>query len=200
MWKSMVLVFIKTSNEIPISRCFPVEENSPVVAALFMTCFASRKGGLLNIGTSSKLSSRGQSIGVRTENSGAKKLGVTMMRLIRHLAGLGLLMTMTAVSAAATPKTDIIEIVTLKIKPGVSVEAFQKIDAAVGSQHVAKQPGFISRESASSGENEWLVIVHWRSTKDADASMASFASAPAAKEFIDSIDSSTMVMKRYTQR
>jgi hypothetical protein len=37
------------------------------------------------------------------------------------------------------------------------------------------------------------------SAKDADASMASFASAPAAKDFMSNIDASTLAMTRYTQ-
>jgi len=44
---------------------------------------------------------------------------------------------------------------------------------------------------------EWLVIVHWRSAKDADASMASVEKAPAAAPFMSKIEASTMSMKRY---
>jgi hypothetical protein len=81
----------------------------------------------------------------------------------------------------------------------VSYADFAPIDKAVETQHVSKQPGFISRESAAGENGEWLVIVHWRSTKDADASMASFASAPAAQAFMAKIDASSLAMKRYSQ-
>lgn len=64
-------------------------------------------------------------------------------------------------------------------------------------EHVAKQPGFVSRESAHGADGEWLAIVHWRSTKDADASMASFEKAPAAAPFMSKIGASTMSMKRF---
>jgi heme-degrading monooxygenase HmoA len=87
--------------------------------------------------------------------------------------------------------------VTLTLKPGVTTEKFRPIDAAVGSQHVARQPGFISRESAAGDNGTWLVVVHWRSLRDADASMATFETAPAARAFMDNIDASSMVMKRY---
>ncbi|MCR6479526.1 antibiotic biosynthesis monooxygenase [Variovorax sp. ZS18.2.2] len=99
----------------------------------------------------------------------------------------------------ASSEPQVIEVVTLKVKAGVSLEAFREIDAAVGREHVAQQPGFISRESASSGESDWLVIVHWRSAEDADASMASFGNAAAAKPFMDSIDATSMHMKRYVR-
>lgn len=95
--------------------------------------------------------------------------------------------------------SDVVEVVTLKLKNGVSYADFAPIDKAVETQHVSKQPGFISRKSAAGQNGEWLVVIHWRSAKDADASMASFASAPAAKDFMANIDASTLAMKRYTQ-
>jgi hypothetical protein len=66
---------------------------------------------------------------------------------------------------------------------------------------VATRPettGFISRKSAAGDNGEWLVVVHWRSVADADASMASFPSAPATAQSMAKIDDSTMSMKRYT--
>lgn len=116
-------------------------------------------------------------------------------------AGLALMV----LSGCGSPEQDldmssgaaIIEVVTLKLKDGVTYAAFAPIDKAVETEHVSKQPGFISRESASGEDGEWLVIVHWRSEEEADASMASFAAAPAAEDFMSMIDPSTMVMKRY---
>jgi len=43
----------------------------------------------------------------------------------------------------------------------------------VEREHVARQAGFVSRESAHGEAGEWLVIVHWRSVKDAEASTMS---------------------------
>lgn len=93
----------------------------------------------------------------------------------------------------------VIEIAHFRLKEGVSLEEFRPLDKAVESQHVSKQPGFISRESAVADDGEWLVIVRWRSVADADASMSSFANAPTAGEFMSKIDASTMTMKRYTR-
>ena len=91
----------------------------------------------------------------------------------------------------------VIEIVKFKLAPGITATVFQPVDRAVKVHHVSKQPGFISRESATNEIGEWLVIVHWKSVKDAEASMASFSSAPAAQTFMSMIDASTMTMQRY---
>jgi len=91
----------------------------------------------------------------------------------------------------------VIEVVTLTIKDGISVEHFSALDKAVEREHVARQPGFISRESAPGENATWLVIVHWASVADADASMASFASAPSTAAFMAAIQPDTMAMTRY---
>lgn len=98
---------------------------------------------------------------------------------------------------AAGQGVNVIEVVTFNLKSGVAAAEFAPIDKAVEREHVAKQPGFVSRESAQGADGEWLVIVHWRSAKDADASMASFEKAPAAALFMSKIEASTMRMKRY---
>jgi hypothetical protein len=99
--------------------------------------------------------------------------------------------------ALAGQRGDVVEVVTFKLKAGVSAAEFAPVDKAVGREHVAKQPGFVSRESAHGADGEWLVIVHWRSVKDADASMASFENAPAAAPFMAKIEAPTMSMKRF---
>lgn len=105
----------------------------------------------------------------------------------------------TARAETTMPQNEpVIEVVTLKLKEGVSFSTFAPIDKAVEIQHVSQQPGFISRQSAGGDNGEWLVIVHWDSTRNAEASMSTFMQAPAAKIFMDHIDASTMVMKRYT--
>ena len=120
------------------------------------------------------------------------------MKLWKFVLG-GVLTAMFSIQPAAAGggASDVIEIVTFKLKPGVSAAEFRPVDKAVEREHVSKQPGFVSRESASGADGEWLVIVHWRSEKDAEASMASFSKAPAAAQFMSKINASTMSMKRY---
>lgn len=100
-------------------------------------------------------------------------------------------------AGAAAPAAKVIEVVTFKLKPGVTAAQFRLVDQEVEAQHVSKQPGFVSRESAAGEDSEWLVIVHWRSAADANASMASFEKAPAAARFMASLDASTMRMRRF---
>ena len=90
----------------------------------------------------------------------------------------------------------VIEIVTMSLAEGVSAEEFEPVDKAIEDEHVSKQPGFVSRQAAFS-EGKWAVVMNWESAEAAQASMDSFASAPAAEKFMSMIDATTMSMTRY---
>jgi len=94
----------------------------------------------------------------------------------------------------------VVEVVTFKLKPGVTLDEFRALDEAVERQYAMQQPGFVAREAAAGDHGEWLVIVHWRSAQDPDASMAGFANAPVAAPFMARIDSRSFSMKRYARR
>ncbi|GAL25185.1 hypothetical protein JCM19239_5075 [Vibrio variabilis] len=115
---------------------------------------------------------------------------------MKQITMLGLL---TASLFSVSANAEVIEIATFKLNEGVSVEEFAPLDKAVEMQHVSQQPGFISREAAHGENGEWLVVVHWETIEDADASMNSFMTAEAAKEFMSHLDANTMSMKRYTK-
>jgi hypothetical protein len=110
------------------------------------------------------------------------------------LAGMAL---QTAVQAK--PHAPVIEVVTLKLKPGVTAVQFDPVDRDVQTQYMVKRPGFLSRESAPGSDNNWLVIVHWRSLADAEASVKSFPTAPAAAKFMSLMVPNSMVMTRYSR-
>ena len=93
--------------------------------------------------------------------------------------------------------SEIIELATFRLKAGVTEEQFLAEDSNVEKDHIVKQPGFISRETARGEDGECLVVVHWRSAADADASMNSFSSAPGASAYMSLMDSATLKMKRY---
>lgn len=114
------------------------------------------------------------------------------------VAALAATASANAVTKEASKVAAVIEIVRFKLAAGISPQAFLALDQAVAREHVAKQAGFVRRESASTSEGEWLVIVHWASAAAADASMASFATAPAAAAFMKGLDASTMSMQRFT--
>ena len=100
-------------------------------------------------------------------------------------------------SAEAANAAVVIEVATFQLKQGVTPAEFAVVDNAMEREYIAKQPGFVSRESAAGPNNEWLVIVHWKSLKDADASMASFEKASPTAAFMAKLDAATMSMKRY---
>ncbi|GAL31568.1 hypothetical protein JCM19240_4999 [Vibrio maritimus] len=106
---------------------------------------------------------------------------------------------LTASLFSITAQAEVIEIATFKLNDGVTVEEFTPLDKAVEMQHVSQQPGFISREAAHGDNGEWLVVVHWETIEDAEASMNSFMTAEAAKEFMSHLDANTMSMKRYSK-
>lgn len=103
-----------------------------------------------------------------------------------------------AVSRPAS-SAPVIEVVTLKLKPAVTPEQFSKVDREVQDQYIAKRSGFLSRESAPGSNHDWLVIVHWRSVADAEASMKSYATAPASARFMSMIVPNSMLMTRYSR-
>ncbi|MGI9505834.1 MAG: antibiotic biosynthesis monooxygenase family protein, partial [Geminicoccaceae bacterium] len=98
--------------------------------------------------------------------------------------------------AAMAQEKGVIEIVTMNLAEGAKAGAFEPVDKAIEDEHVSKQPGFISRQAAFS-DGKWAVVVNWESAEAAQASMDSFASAPAAEKFMSMIDVSTMSMTRY---
>lgn len=122
---------------------------------------------------------------------------MSIPKMILAISGLALAVVAGSASAQKLAAKPVIEVVTLQLKPGVTPEQFAPIDKAVEVQHVSRQPGFLSRESAPGTDGKWLVIVHWRSIADADGSMKTFANAPAAAQFMQMIVPDSMVMTRY---
>jgi hypothetical protein len=104
---------------------------------------------------------------------------------------------MFSIMSTPAARGALIEIVTFKPNAGVTADEFRPL-ARRSSCNTPETTGFISRKSAAGDNGEWLVVVHWRSVADAEASMASFPSTPARAQSIAKIDDSTMSMKRYT--
>lgn len=97
---------------------------------------------------------------------------------------------------AMAQNAGVVEIVTMNLAEGVTPQEFEPVDKAIEDEHVSKQPGFISRQAAFA-DGKWAVVINWESAEAAQASMDSFASAPAAEKFMSMIDTSSLSMKRY---
>ena len=63
-------------------------------------------------------------------------------------------------TAQAKDSSPVIEVVTLKLKDGVTAAQFEPVDRQIQLDYISKRAGFLSRESATGSNHDWLVIVH----------------------------------------
>ena len=92
----------------------------------------------------------------------------------------------------------IMEVTTFNISSNATPMAFTKRDAKIESDFTSKQPGFIKRQSGVDDKGNYVVIVYWKSTADADASMSKFMSDASVADYAKMIDGPTMKMSRYS--
>lgn len=115
--------------------------------------------------------------------------------IITALLSLG---SMACSQNQTTMKPYVIEVTTFKYKSTTDTTNFWTEDAAVETGYTSKQPGFISRESGySENDNEVIVVVRWKTQADADASMKKFMGDESVKNYANMIDGATMKMARY---
>ncbi len=92
----------------------------------------------------------------------------------------------------------VIEVTSFKYKATVDPETFWAADAVIEANYTSQQPGYISRESGYSDETgEVVVVVRWKTTADAEASMKKFMTDESVKAYADMILGSSMKMNRY---
>ncbi|MGY9047431.1 hypothetical protein P775_02880 [Puniceibacterium antarcticum] len=91
-----------------------------------------------------------------------------------------------------------IEIVTFRLAEGVTEEAFIAETKTMEREFLGKLQGFIDRDTGKSADGGWIVVLHWASAEDAQASMNKFVDAPGTKAFTACLDMSTFQMVRYT--
>lgn len=91
----------------------------------------------------------------------------------------------------------VIEVARFRLKAGADAAAFSAQDRVIHDGYITQQPGFGDRESGVADDGEWVVVVHWDTPEDADASMQKFGTDPLAADFMAMIDPSTMSMKRF---
>ena len=91
----------------------------------------------------------------------------------------------------------IIEVTTFNINSNVSAKKFASRDAKVESDFTSLQSGFIKRQSGVDDEGNYVVVVYWKSLKDAAASMNKFMSDASVADYAKMIDGPSMKMSRY---
>jgi len=91
----------------------------------------------------------------------------------------------------------IMEVSTFKINGDANPIVFAEQDALVESNFTSKQKGFIKRQSGVDDKGNYAVVVFWKGTADADASMNKFMSDTSVGKYAKMIDGSSMKMSRY---
>ncbi|MDI3418511.1 antibiotic biosynthesis monooxygenase family protein [Streptomyces luteolus] len=92
-----------------------------------------------------------------------------------------------------------VETVRFHLSDGVVPAEFIALDQKMEADYMGKRPGFLSREITRNDDGEYLVIVHWATAEDADATMQAFFGAPETQDFLSSVDKSTVQSGRYAQ-
>ncbi|MFW5641153.1 MAG: hypothetical protein ACOCTP_03775 [Roseicyclus sp.] len=90
-----------------------------------------------------------------------------------------------------------IEIVTFRLKEGTTTEAFIAETVSMERNFLAKLKGFMNRDTGISEDGDVVVVLHWESPEDAQASINKFVDAEGTKAFTAMIEMETFVMKRY---
>lgn len=94
----------------------------------------------------------------------------------------------------------VIEITYFKPKDSVSQETFGARNIRVGVEYAAKQAGFISRETGVDADGTWVIVVHWETLADAQASMQKWGNKTSVDDFKEMIDPNSFRMGVYISK
>ena len=90
-----------------------------------------------------------------------------------------------------------IEIVNIRLQPGVTDEAFIAETMKMERDFLGKLHGFLDRDTGKSADGDWVVVLHWAAMEDAQSSMEKFVGNEGTNAFTALIDMSTVRMTRY---
>ena len=91
----------------------------------------------------------------------------------------------------------IVEVMTFRLREGVTDESFLALDKRLQTELVPNQPGFLRRTTARHGE-DWLVVTLWASDGDAAAFQRATEGHPLQAEFDHAMEAGTLHLTRYT--
>ena len=89
------------------------------------------------------------------------------------------------------------EVIQVQLNEGVTATEFLAANKVIEESYVSQQKGFISRETAISAENKVMIVVHWETDADIDASQAGFGEAQGVGAFFGTMNQETMKVSRY---
>lgn len=97
-------------------------------------------------------------------------------------------------------ENQVIEITYFKPKESVTQEDFGARNIRVGIEYASKQPGFISRETGVNSDGTWVIVVHWQSLEDSEASMQKWMTESSVDDFKEMIEPSSFKMSVFQTR
>ena len=90
-----------------------------------------------------------------------------------------------------------VEIMSFDVKLGTDMATFDVLNQKVETDFTGKRKGFIQRLTGVSEAGKQVVAVYWASKETSDAALEPFMEASIAKEFMQEMDQSSVVMGRY---
>lgn len=90
-----------------------------------------------------------------------------------------------------------VEVMAFDVKPNTDLAKFKETNYAVETEFTGKRKGFLERIVGLNEEGRQIVVVYWNSKENSDLSMQPFMEASISKQFMESMDQSTMTMGRY---
>ena len=92
----------------------------------------------------------------------------------------------------------VIEVVTLRLAPGVDEGEFLEADTEAQTEFLYLQRGMVRRTTARAEGEEWLVVTLWGTTQDADAAAEAGRKHPTVARWAACLDPKSVVTRRYT--
>jgi hypothetical protein len=92
----------------------------------------------------------------------------------------------------------VIEITTFRLDDGVDDADFLQADERVRTGFLYRQPGLVRATTARGEFGEWIAVVLWRSSEEADDAAALAETDPATAELRGLVDARSIERRRYT--
>jgi heme-degrading monooxygenase HmoA len=90
----------------------------------------------------------------------------------------------------------IVEVMTFRLREGVSDDDFLALDKRLQTELVPNRPGFLRRTTARHGE-DWLVVTLWATEDDAASFQRAAEHDPLEEEFDRAVEAGTLHLTRY---
>jgi heme-degrading monooxygenase HmoA len=113
-----------------------------------------------------------------------------------HFRSLAVVVALALTGMPAIAAATALEVVSAPVANGVTVEQMHTVDAPIWKT-VAAMPGFISRETGVSAQDEWFVIVHWKTLDDAEAAAKALNPKPEAAAMMKALKADPIFFRHY---